>query len=105
MGFAAYLVVLPFQIYARLNVSMYYKTEKKKKKLNSAFQEEKKTTFFVLGVGDESMFEMEMLIKLSQTIITTRKYLNRDRTTKFGIDGPVWKTGAACLRLCWEHLW
>lgn len=89
MGFAASLVVLPFQIYARLNVSMYYKTEKRKK-LNSAFQEEKKkNTFFVLGVGDESMFEMEMLIKLSQTIITTRKYLNRDCTTKFGIDGPV----------------
>lgn len=43
----------------------------------------------MLGVGDESMFEMEMLIKLSQTIITTRKYLNRDCTTKFGIDGPV----------------
>lgn len=62
---------------------------KKEKNLTRHSRKKKKNTFFVLGVGDESMFEMEMLIKLSQTIITTRKYLNRDCTTKFGIDGPV----------------
>lgn len=64
-------------------MSVYHKNPKR---LKRPFKEEKKTNklmFFGLDFGHERIFEMEILIKVSQTIIPIHKYLNKILQRKF----------------------